>query len=482
MRTARVVALVVGAAMALIGIGLLIGGGLLGAASAFGRDDGGYFQVDVDRLQSPTAAIRSEDIDLLTNPGSPDWLIDRIDSSIRIETQAVDPGSDVFVGIGPEADVASFLDGVAYDEIVEFDGRAPVYRRTPGDNVATPPTDETFWVATATNGEPLEWEPESGRWVIVLMNADGSPGVTADVVVGARFGALVPLIIVLVVLGVVAIAAAVVLIVVGASSRHDSDAERSTIARVGEPTLDQAYPVALSAGLDSDLSRWKWLVKWLLAIPHVIVLVLLWIAFIVATFVAGVGILFTARYPKGMWRFNVGVLRWTWRVRYYAFDGGLGTDRYPPFSLGREPDYPAVLDIVYPEQLSRGLVLVKWWLLAIPHYVILAILFGGAFGNNDRWAGGLVGVLVLIAAVILLASDRYPTSLFDLTVGLNRWLYRVIAYAALMTDQYPPFRLDQGGREPGSPLPPPAGGPAGDPVGRPVATDAGPTALTRNRV
>jgi hypothetical protein len=234
------------------------------------------------------------------------------------------------------------------------------------------------------------------------------------------------------------------------------------VAGIGDPVATHEHPVALSATLDPQLSRWLWLVKWFLAIPHFVVLVFLWIAFAILTVVAGFAILFTGRYPQGIWRFNLGVLRWGWRVSYYAGSGGIGTDRYPPFSLGREPDYPAVLDIAYPEHLSRGLVLVKWWLLAIPHYVIVALLVGGIFGwSGDGWrvemfgGGGLVGLLTVVAGVILLVTGRYPQSLFDLIVGFNRWVYRVIAYAALMTDRYPPFRLDQGGREPFAPLPPP---------------------------
>ena len=128
------------------------------------------------------------------------------------------------------------------------------------------------------------------------------------------------------------------------------------------------YPVSVEGELDPSLSRWLWLVKWILAIPHYIVLLFLWIVFFIITIIAFFAILFTGRYPRGMFDFNVGVLRWSWRVGFYSYSA-LATDRYPPFSL--EPrEYPATLEVEYPEQLSRGLVLVKWWLLAIPHYLV----------------------------------------------------------------------------------------------------------------
>ena len=214
------------------------------------------------------------------------------------------------------------------------------------------------------------------------------------------------------------------------------------------------YPVRIEGQLDPALSRWLWLVKWLLAIPHYIVLVFLWIAFFVLTVVAFFAILFTGRYPRGIFEFNVGVLRWTWRVAFYSY-AALGTDRYPPFTLDEAPDYPATLAVVYPEELSRGLVLVKWWLLAIPQYVIVGILAGGgtyAAWRGEDWAwgfgGGLIGLLVLFAGVALLFTTRYPRGIFDLALGLDRWVARVAVYAGLMTDAYPPFRLDQGGEEP----------------------------------
>ena len=218
--------------------------------------------------------------------------------------------------------------------------------------------------------------------------------------------------------------------------------------------LQSPYPLRVEATLDDGISRWLWLFKWVLAIPHFIVLAFLWIAYSLLTVVAFFAILFAARYPKAIFEFNVGVLRWTWRVMYYSF-GANGTDRYPPFTLAEVPDYPTHLSLEYPERLSRGLVLVKWWLLAIPHYIVVGLLVGGGAWYATRegasgigWGAGLIGILVLVGVVGLLFTGNYPRTVFDLVLGLNRWVLRVAAYVGLMTDRYPPFRLDMGGAEP----------------------------------
>ena len=218
-------------------------------------------------------------------------------------------------------------------------------------------------------------------------------------------------------------------------------------------------PVTVEGAERPDVSRAIWLVKWLLAFPHYIALAFLAVGAVFAWLWALLSILITGRYPRGAFDYLVGVMRWGWRLSYYLYNVG-GTDRYPPFTIADVPDYPARLDVRYPERLSRGLVLVKWWLLAIPHYIILAVLFGFTRPHNNDEAGqvatdfnwpGLVPILVLIALIMVLVSGTYPQQVYRVAMGFNRWQLRVAAYSLLMTDEYPPFRLDQGPYEPGGP-------------------------------
>ena len=212
------------------------------------------------------------------------------------------------------------------------------------------------------------------------------------------------------------------------------------------------YPVRVEAHRDETPSRWLWLVKWLLLIPHYLVLAVLWTGLLVLTLVAYLAVLFTGRYPASIRAYNTGVLRWTWRVGYYGYQA-LGTDKYPPFTLADEPDYPARfrLDADAP-QPRRWLPLVAW-LFALPHLIILGALTGATWSyqsGDTRTAVPLsvAGAVVLVAGFALLFTGRYPGGLHDLLVGLARWQFRVAGYLILLPDRYPPFRLDQGGPEP----------------------------------
>ena len=287
----------------------------------------------------------------------------------------------------------------------------------------------------ASGDDELVWDVETGDWTAVVMRADGTAGVQATIAAGVRIGWLGPLAVTTLIAGVAILAAGIWTIVAAARS-VTSPTTATTFA-------DRTYPLRLDARLDQPLSRWQWLVKWILAIPHVLILVPLWIALIVTTVIAFFAILVTGRYPRSLFDFAVGVLRWTWRVAFYAFSA-VGTDRYPPFSLAPDEHYPAGLDVVPPDRLSRRLVLVKSWLLAIPHLLVLAVLTGGIGAH----VGGAATALVLVAAFVLLVSGTYPLALFDVIIGCNRWAYRVLAYVLLMTDEYPPFRFDAGGSEP----------------------------------
>jgi hypothetical protein len=186
------------------------------------------------------------------------------------------------------------------------------------------------------------------------------------------------------------------------------------------------YPVRFDVEYPERLSRWKIFLKWLFAIPHFIIIYLLGIVNGVMIFIAFFAILFTKKWPRGMFDFSVQIQRWTFNVVAYAFL--LLRDEYPPFS-GDSGEYPLTLEIEYREDLSRWMIFVKW-LLVIPHLFVLLFLLIAAY------------VVVFIAFFAILFTARYPRGMFDFVVGLCRWLIRVSAYSSwLMTDRYPPFSL-----------------------------------------
>ena len=193
-------------------------------------------------------------------------------------------------------------------------------------------------------------------------------------------------------------------------------------------TSPRAYPVALAGEYQEQVNRLLWLVKWIFVIPHVIVLWFLSVPMLITVPLSWVIIIIAGRYPEFLWAYHAGITRWSWRVNFYSYEAG-GTDRYPPFSLQSRDDYPADLHIEYPERSSRLTALFRW-LLVIPHWIVVYFL------DTIR------NLLVLFALLVVLFTGRYPVSLFDIIMAMNRWIYRVSAYSILLVDDYPPFSFD----------------------------------------
>ena len=442
-RFGSTVLLVLGSVVALVALALLAGGIALVWADTSQRDDDGYFTSRSERLSTSAYALTHEGVDVSRTP---DWLVERL-GTVRVRVTA-DPGRELFVGVAEDGYVRQYLHGVGHDQVVLDDYDSPFRSETlpiAGGAPGMPPVEAGFWEKSVSGRgtQTLTWPVAAGEWSFVVMNADGSGAVAADVALGIKVDWLLELALVLIAVAALLALGATAMLVAGVRRSPAEGTALPAAAPLTAGPAEVAYPVALEARLDEPLSRWLWLVKWFLAIPHFVVLAFLCAAFVVLTVVAFVAILVSGRYPRSIFYFNLGVLRWTWRVSYYAVNG-IGTDRYPPFSLDAEPDYPATLDIAYPERLSRGLVLVKSWLLAIPHLIVVGIFTGSATWAFTDWTvefPGLIAVFTLVAGVVLLFRGRYPRDLFDLIVGCSRWVYRVIAYVALMRDEYPPFRL-----------------------------------------
>ena len=186
-----------------------------------------------------------------------------------------------------------------------------------------------------------------------------------------------------------------------------------------------AYPITFEVEYPERLSRWLIFVKWLLAIPHVIIISLFGYLIELTTFISWFAILFTGRYPRAL--FDLALLYWGWNSRVTSYLVLL-RDEYPPFGEDAAGEYPVHVDIPYPERLSRLLIFVKW-LLVIPHIIILALLSAVALA------------VYVIGWFAILFTGQFPRSMFDFLVGVGRWNLRVSAYVMLMRDEYPPFSL-----------------------------------------
>ncbi|WP_019481414.1 DUF4389 domain-containing protein [Arthrobacter sp. TB 23] len=461
-RAGSIAMLIIGIILSIIGASMAAGGIAVAWVASDQRDDG-YFTSPTERYAVASHALVSPRLEAF-GEGTPERLPFDV-GTLRL--RAAEPDAEIFIGLAPQDEVDEYLAGVNRTELrdVDFDPFRPVYRNISGSAAPAEPGSQDFWAASASGpGEQeLIWDIEPGNWTVVVMNADASPGFSVDLQAGFRSELIRPAGAIVLIIGLVTLAIGLPLLVIGAVGLGRNQPESGTAgpettprraAPVTGPTAGvvagpPSYPVHLVAQLDPALSRWMWLVKWFLAIPHFFVLFFLWFAFAVTTLVAWFAILFTGRYPRSLFKFNVGVLRWNWRVAFYAY-AAAGTDRYPPFTLGRT-DYPADIVVEYPERLSRGLVLIKSWLLLIPHLLIVAAITGSATwgwqvqsGEYDATGGlSLLGLLVLVGVVAMLFTGYYPRPLFAFIIGLNRWIYRVLAYGSLMRDEYPPFRLDQ---------------------------------------
>jgi len=246
MKPGRVVALVAGILLILPSLGVLLGGVSLAVAYGIGRDDDGFVSVDIDRLETDTVAITAGEADFDADPGTPDWFWSALDTDLRIRVDGASAGDgEIFVGIGPSSDVARYLADVAHDELVDLDGD-PEYRLLPGADDVAPPGEQTFWEVSSagTTEQEVRWDVRGGSWTAVLMNADGSAGLAADVNVGLRSGAVVPIALAMVFFGGLFTAAAVLLIVYGAAGartdRPTGGAPAATpAAESGDPAVSR---------------------------------------------------------------------------------------------------------------------------------------------------------------------------------------------------------------------------------------------------
>jgi hypothetical protein len=167
----------------LIGLVLLVGGIALLSAHLFARDDDGYYTSDRELLESATYAITSEEIDL--GADADDWAPEGLLGEVRLRVESPER---VFIGIGPDVDVARYLGRVAYDELTDFHDGEAQFDLHQGGRPRTPPRAQDFWVAEAEGSgeQALTWDADFGRWTVVVMNADAARGLTIEADAGVK--------------------------------------------------------------------------------------------------------------------------------------------------------------------------------------------------------------------------------------------------------------------------------------------------------
>ena len=219
----HIIAIVVGCFLLLPGFGLVLGGGGLAIGQAVATDDDGYFRFTIDSLASDGVAIASDDAWLDADDEEWPWLLDWLDLDVRLRVDGTAATDDVFVGIARTADVERYLSDASYSTVTDIEHRTPTYEQAGGERRSVaPPAEQDFWVASATgDGEQtMSWEARGGRWTIVVMNADGSSDVSADVEIGARSDAITPLAVTLLIVGGVTLLGAIALLVIGVRGRR----------------------------------------------------------------------------------------------------------------------------------------------------------------------------------------------------------------------------------------------------------------------
>jgi hypothetical protein len=214
----RVTAIVFGAIGALLGLGLTTAGVVALVFGGTQRDADGYVLAPDESLSTETYAITSEGVDIHLE-GVPDWVVNPESlGTIRVNAVSED-GEALFVGIAPEAEVDAFLADVAHEE---FHGLGGPGTAVAGNTEAGRPDGVDIWVASATSTDTatVTWSMTDGRWALVVMNADASPGVAVDMTVGARVDWLDELGIGLLVAGLLLLGAGVLTITLAARPRR----------------------------------------------------------------------------------------------------------------------------------------------------------------------------------------------------------------------------------------------------------------------